>query len=85
MKEFSFWVNDSFKPEGDEMSAMIPSGSFYQFVYFHLLFLDLTGESLENIQVKSFILIFFFLSICSNPHSSVSCINSSFFGQLCTA
>ncbi len=55
MKEFSFWVNDSFKPEGDEMSAMIQSGSFYQFVYFHFLFLDLTGESLENIQVKSFI------------------------------
>ncbi len=66
MKEFSFWVNDSFKPEGDEMSAMIQSGSFYQFVYFHFLFLDLTGESLENIQVKSFIW-------CVSPHNAVSC------------
>lgn len=78
MKEFSFWVNDSFKPEGDEMSAMIQSGSFYQFVYFHFLFLDLTGESLENIQVKSFILIFFPSYLPT--HIALYHVNSSFFG-----
>ncbi len=75
MKEFSFWVNDSFKPEGDEMSAMIQSGSFYQFVYFHFLFLDLTGESLENIQVKSFI---WFFSPYLVTHTVLYHVNSCF-------
>lgn len=62
MKEFSFWVNDSFKPEGDEMSAVIHSGSFYQFVYFHFLFLNLawriTGKYTSNVICFDFSFLF---------------------------